>query len=57
MWENFKESEFGKRMIKVFSNRGVIITSVLVVMVLTIAIFPFCYNSEFRLGTTMNYHY
>ncbi len=38
MWENFKESEFGKRMIKVFSNRGVIITSVLVVMVLTIAI-------------------
>ena len=38
MWENFKESEFGKRMIKVFSNRGVIITTVLVVMVLTIAI-------------------
>ncbi len=38
MWENFKESEFGKRMIKVFSNKGVIITTVLVVMVLTIAI-------------------
>ena len=38
MWENFKESEFGKKLIKVFSNRGVIITTVLVVMVLTIAI-------------------
>lgn len=38
MWENFKESEFGKRMIKVFSNKGVIVTTVLVVMVLTIAI-------------------
>ena len=38
MWENFKESEFGKRMIKVFSNKGVIITTVLIVMVLTIAI-------------------
>ena len=38
MWENFKESEFGKRMIKVFSNKGVIVTTVLVVLVLTIAI-------------------
>ncbi len=38
MWENFKESEFGKRVIKVFSNKGVIITTVLVVLVLTIAI-------------------
>ena len=38
MWENFKESEFGKKLIKVFSNRGVIITTVLVVLVLTIAI-------------------
>ena len=38
MWENFKESEFGKRMIKVFSNKGVIVTTVLAVMVLTIAI-------------------
>ena len=38
MWENFKESEFGKKLIKVFSNRSVIITTVLVVMVLTIAI-------------------
>ena len=38
MWENFKESEFGKKIIKVFSNRGVLITTVLVVLVLTIAI-------------------
>ena len=38
MWENFKESEFGKKLIKVFSNKGVVITTVLVVMVLTIAI-------------------
>ncbi len=38
MWENFKESEFGKRMIKVFSNKGVIVTTVLVVLVLTVAI-------------------
>lgn len=38
MWENFKESDFGKRMIKVFSNKTVIVTTVLVVLVLTIAI-------------------
>lgn len=38
MWENFKESEFGKRMIKVFSNKGVIVTTALVVLVLTVAI-------------------
>ncbi len=38
MWENFKESDFGKRMIKVFSNKGVIVTTVLVVLVLTVAI-------------------
>ena len=38
MWENFKESEFGKKIIKVFSNRGVVITTALVVLVLTIAI-------------------
>lgn len=38
MWENFKESEFGKRMIKVFSNKGVIVTTVLVVLVLTVAV-------------------
>lgn len=38
MWENFKESEFGKRMIKVFSNKGVIVTTALIVLVLTVAI-------------------
>ena len=38
MWENFKESEFGKKIIKIFSNRGVVITTALVVLVLTIAI-------------------
>ena len=38
MWENFKESEFGKKIIKVFSNRGVVITTALVALVLTIAI-------------------
>lgn len=38
MWENFKESEFGKRMIKVFSNKGVLVTTVLVVLVLTVAV-------------------
>lgn len=38
MWENFKESEFGKRMIKVFSNKGVIVTTALIVLVLTVAV-------------------
>jgi murein DD-endopeptidase MepM/ murein hydrolase activator NlpD len=38
MWENFKESEFGKKIIKIFSNKGVVITTALVVLVLTVAI-------------------
>ena len=38
MWENFKESEFGKKVIKVFSNKGVIVTTALIVLVLTVAI-------------------
>ena len=38
MWENFKESEFGKRMSKVFSNKGVIVTTALIVLVLTVAV-------------------